>query len=221
MKIQFKFQPNSNANVKATSIMTKTMLGLSLTMLLGISNVSYGYAAQTSPQHNLKRNLSEAKAQAQAIVQCHVVGVHDGDTLTCLNHHRKTQYKVRLYGIDAPESKQDFGTRSKQNLSDLVFNRLVTLDIKSDDQYGRTVADVKISNHVNQTPQSVNLLQVKQGYAWVFREYLNKEDKHIYINAENHAKYNKLGLGLWKDKNPIKPSEFRKQNKKMNNFHQL
>ncbi len=55
-----------------------------------------------------------------------VVGVHDGDTATVLDSD-KTQYKVRFNGIDAPELKQDFGSKSKRNLSDLIFGKEVTV----------------------------------------------------------------------------------------------
>jgi endonuclease YncB( thermonuclease family) len=43
-----------------------------------------------------------------------VVGITDGDTITVLVERQ--QVKVRLADIDAPESKQAFGTRSKQAL---------------------------------------------------------------------------------------------------------
>ena len=55
-----------------------------------------------------------------------VVGVHDGDTLT-LPDDSKTQYKVRFNGIDAPELQQEFGNRSKENLSSLVFGKIATI----------------------------------------------------------------------------------------------
>lgn len=56
-------------------------------------------------------------------INCKVVGVSDGDTITCLTAE-KEQIKVRLYQIDAPEKGQDFGNKSKQFLSDLIFNKL-------------------------------------------------------------------------------------------------
>ncbi len=54
-----------------------------------------------------------------------VVSVTDGDTITVLKDDAKV--KVRLAGIDAPESMQAYGQASKQHLSDLVFDRDVTL----------------------------------------------------------------------------------------------
>jgi endonuclease YncB( thermonuclease family) len=40
----------------------------------------------------------------------------------------RTQHKIRLAGIDAPERRQAFGNVSKQNLSRMVFNKEVTVD---------------------------------------------------------------------------------------------
>ncbi len=40
-----------------------------------------------------------------------VVGVTDADTLTVLED--RTQAKIRLHGIDAPESGRDFGSKAK------------------------------------------------------------------------------------------------------------
>ena len=50
----------------------------------------------------------------------------DGDTITVLDASNR-RHKVRLSGIAAPESNQDYGRRSKQSLSDLVFGRVVTV----------------------------------------------------------------------------------------------
>jgi hypothetical protein len=67
-----------------------------------------------------------------------VVGVSDGDTLTVLDN-AKVQTKIRLHGIDAPESKQDFGSRAKEALSGKVFGHEVRLVKRDVDRYGRTV----------------------------------------------------------------------------------
>ena len=69
-----------------------------------------------------------------------VVGISDGDTITVLVGQQ--QVKVRLADIDAPESKQAFGTRSKQALSDLCFQKDAKLETAGKDRYGRTIATV-------------------------------------------------------------------------------
>lgn len=51
-----------------------------------------------------------------------VVKIPDGDTLTILDAGKR-QHKIRLADIDAPETKQPFGSRSKQFLSDLCFDK--------------------------------------------------------------------------------------------------
>ena len=80
---------------------------------------------------------------APALADCpaRVVGVTDGDTITVLKAD-KTQVKIRLAKIDAPETGQDFGSRAKQAASDLAFGKDVMIRPADTDRYGRTVAEV-------------------------------------------------------------------------------
>ena len=55
-----------------------------------------------------------------------VVGIADGDTITVVTAAKK-QVKIRLHGIDAPETGQDFGSRAKQAASSLAFGQTVTI----------------------------------------------------------------------------------------------
>lgn len=49
-----------------------------------------------------------------------VVGVSDGDTITVMHDGRGE--RIRIYGIDAPESGQDFGNCAKQfTSSEILF----------------------------------------------------------------------------------------------------
>jgi len=116
-----------------------------------------------------------ATAQRQTITG-KVVGVSDGDTITVLDGQQR-QYKVRLLGIDAPESNQDFGSRAKQSLSDLVFGKTVTVTSEAKDMYGRVLGDVTVDG------KNVNLEQVRRGMAWFYRFYakeLRTEDVKAY-----------------------------------------
>ena len=45
-----------------------------------------------------------------------VVRIADGDTITVLDAN-KTQHKIRLAGIDAPERKQPYGEASRKHLA--------------------------------------------------------------------------------------------------------
>lgn len=126
-----------------------------------------------------------------------VVGVHDGDTLTVLVG--TTQHKIRLAGIDAPESKQPFGTRSQQSLSEMTFGKAVTVDVETKDRYGREVGTVH-AGKVN-----ANLEQVRRGMAWHYKQY--SKDQTL-ADAETAARAAKAGL--WIDEKPIPPWEWRK-----------
>lgn len=130
-----------------------------------------------------------------------VVSVYDGDTLTVRT--ASETIKVRLIHIDSPERGQAFGTKARQNLSDLTFGKEVTLEGSERDRYKRLLAVVKVDG------LEVNLEQVKAGYAWAFLEYKPPEN---YIAAEKKARATKAGL--WADKKPIPPWDYRKQGKK-------
>jgi len=134
-----------------------------------------------------------------------VVGVSDGDTITVLDS-TKTQHKVRLGGIDAPEKGQPFGNRSQQNLSRLVFNQTVTVQWHKRDRYGRLVGTVYVEGN------DAGLEQVRAGMAWWYRRFANEqtpEDRAIYEAAENTARERKAGL--WRDPYPVPPWEWRNE----------
>lgn len=97
-------------------------------------------------------------------VEGHVAGVSGGDTLTFLDRN-KTQHKIRLSGIDAPEKGQVFGDRSKESLSRLVFDRQVEAHCHKKDRFGREVCKVMRGS------MNVNFEQIKAGMAWWYRKY--------------------------------------------------
>ena len=140
-------------------------------------------------------------------LQGKVVHVADGDTITVLDA-TNTQHKIRLQGIDAPEKAQAFGQKSKQSLHQLVHSKQVTIEYQKKDKYGRTVG--KVVHNGN----DVCLEQIKLGMAWHYKQYeseQSKEDREIYAQAELSARAN--AIGLWKDKQPIPPWEYRRQQK--------
>lgn len=132
-----------------------------------------------------------------------VVDVTDGDTVTVLDI-ANIQHKIRLSGIDAPEKKQAFGQRSKQSLSDLVFNKAVQVEATKKDRYGRELGKILVNG------VDANLEQVKRGFAWHYKVYQREQsanDRSLYDLAENEARAAKLGL--WGDVEPMPPWEFR------------
>jgi micrococcal nuclease len=69
------------------------------------------------------------------------VSVQNGDTITLLSAD-KVQHKIKLYGIDAPELKQDFADASKRHLSNIVLGKPVRYEDHGKDRYGRVLAVV-------------------------------------------------------------------------------
>lgn len=133
-----------------------------------------------------------------------VIAVADGDTITVLQG--KKQYKIRLYGIDCPESSQAYGKKAKKLTSKLTYGKTVELTAYDVDRYKRVVAVVKV-NGVN-----VNEELIKNGLAWRYTKYCKESFCDDWIASEYQARNSKLGL--WKDKNPMAPWDWRKSPQK-------
>ena len=143
-----------------------------------------------------------------------VVGTADGDTLTVLDA-AKVQHKIRLSGIDAPEKAQAFGNRSKQSLSDLAFDKTVTVETGKRDRYGREVGKVLVNG------RDVNLVQVERGMAWHYKAYQREQspsDRKLYDAAEGEARAAKRGL--WRDAEPVPPWDYRKSKRTLQTARQ-
>ncbi len=127
-----------------------------------------------------------------------VVGVTDGDTI-CVMHNGQAE-KIRLHGIDCPESHQPYGRKAKKFVSDLVFGKVVTIEVRDTDKYGRTVGEVILSDG-----HSLNRELVEAGYAWWYKKYSKDDSLGI---LEDRARLSKRGL--WADPNPVAPWDFRR-----------
>jgi len=126
-----------------------------------------------------------------------VIGIADGDTIEVLRDRKPV--KVRLNGIDAPEKGQAFGTKAKQFVSSLVFDHVVTVVEFGTDRYGRTIADVVLSDG-----RVLNREAVRAGFAWWFRRY--STDASL---GELEAEARAAKRGLWADVHPVPPWEWR------------
>ncbi len=139
-----------------------------------------------------------------------VISIHDGDTLTLLTEQNQ-QVKVRLAEIDTPESAQPFGSKSRQMLADMVFSKQISVDVTDTDRYGRKVGKIYLGD------TWVNREMVKQGGAWVYRQYSHSPE---LLADEANAKSNKLGLWSLPESERMPPWEWRKNGKKAAFFGQ-
>ena len=127
-----------------------------------------------------------------------VIKIYDGDTITIM---AKEKIKVRLFGIDAPELKQEFGKESREHLEELCpLNKEAKIKVVSKDRYKRAVGIVYCNGI------EVNANQVESGYAWAYRDYSKK-----YIPLELNARSKKIGL--W-SKKAIEPRVYRDYGRK-------
>lgn len=128
-----------------------------------------------------------------------VVGISDGDTLTVLTAE-KQQVKVRLNGIDAPETGQPFGSRARQAASELAFGRQVTVREMDRDRFGRTVAEVILPDG-----RSLNRELVRAGMCWHFVKYAPDDRDLASLQAEARA----AKRGLWSQPGAVPPWDWR------------
>jgi endonuclease YncB( thermonuclease family) len=133
-----------------------------------------------------------------------VTRVYDGDTITVSGEGK--ELRVRLYGIDTPESTQWYGQNAKQFTSSQVFGKMVSIDRIDTDRYGRTVALVSVGDLV------INKLLVEYGYAWVYDRYCRKPFCVEWKQLEEEARKGKRGL--WKNPNAIPPWKYRQSSRK-------
>jgi len=129
-----------------------------------------------------------------------VVGIADGDTFTLLTAD-KQQIKIRLAEIDAPESGQPYGNKSKQALSGLIFGKDVRVEIQTTDRYGRTVGRPYVGN------LDVCEEMVRVGAAWVYRQYV--VDERLF-DVENDARAARRGIWGLSESEQVEPWNWRR-----------
>lgn len=143
-----------------------------------------------------------------------VTKVSDGDTINVIDS-LGTKVKVRLYGIDAPETEksnrrtgyiskpgQPYGDEAWESLEGKVSRKRVKLDVIDVDKYKRLVCLVWLGD------RSINQEMVAEGWAWAYRKYLDRPHASEFIGFEAQAR--RSHLGVWQQANPQPPWEFRK-----------
>lgn len=123
---------------------------------------------------------------AQAITG--VASVTDGDSLEIQG------MRIRLHGIDAPESRQlctrpsgqswRCGQQAALTLSDRIGRRGVNCEPRDIDRYGRTIAVC------SQDGVDLNAWMVHEGWAVAYRQY-----SQDYVSAETEAQG--AGRNVW------------------------
>lgn len=131
-----------------------------------------------------------------------VIQVVDGDTIVVHLGMGKTE-RVRLYGVDAPEFRQAGGKEATAFANALLLYQPVSLSEITRDQYGRSVALVRLEDG-----RTANAELVREGHAWVYRTYCRESFCARWLALEHDAR--KRGLGLWRNGTPTPPWKWRR-----------
>jgi len=138
-----------------------------------------------------------------------ITRITDGDTVQAVTPEG-TKLKVRLYGIDAPETAkgkipgEPFSNASRKHLAALVNQQTVTLEIRDIDRYRRMVAVLWLAE------RNVNQEMIAAGMAEAYREYLKPPYRIPFLQAEQEAKTQ--GKGIWsRGDHYERPSQFRRR----------
>lgn len=153
--------------------------------------------------------VPEAAALEDSQWNAQVIKVADGDTLTVQmleGTFREKKQRIRLYGIDCPEKKQKDGDTATDLTTLLTIRKTVVIDGIDIDRYERIVGIVRLSDG---TVLQEELL--KNGLAWVYPQYCKIPVCKKWTQLQTEAQ--KQQIGIWQNKNPVTPWEWRKRNK--------
>lgn len=106
-------------------------------------------------------------------MQINIHNFKDDKTIIINNLEQPISYyeiKIRLYGIDTPEMKPLLSTpnrdehikkahEAKNFLSNLILNKIITINFLQNDKYGRPLANIFYNN------ENINELMIKNNFA--------------------------------------------------------
>jgi len=119
----------------------------------------------------------------------------DGDTIVVLKGN--VAKRVRLFGIDCPETGQPFSTKATAFTTAMVHDKVVDIETAGDekDHFKRVLAWVSVGS------KSLNRALVRAGLAFWYRKYAINN----YELAEIECEACRAGLGLWSQLKPPRP----------------
>ncbi|WOL01894.1 hypothetical protein Cni_G10613 [Canna indica] len=153
-------------------------------------------AAIERAQARARKDYKKADALQKVIVDAGyrvISGPNNEETLA-------RKYRIRLRGIDAPESSMPFGKEAKEELVKLVQGKCLKVYAYGDDRYGRCVGDIYCNGVYVQEKM------LKKGLAWHYAAYDQRPELAKWEKEARAAR-----IGLWVSSHPEKPWEWRKE----------
>ena len=114
----------------------------------------------------------------------------DGDSISIKGRH------IHMYGIDAPEYDQPYGTEATQALARILRQQEIVCKLHGKDKYNRDLGVCYIKG------KDVNAWMVRNGYAWSYWEYKQEE-----------ARARRERRGVHRSTTSIHPAQWRRRTK--------
>ena len=146
--------------------------------------------------------------KARSVRLCRVI---DGDTVDVRPAGWRSLFakptRIRMYGIDAPESDQKGGTQATKQLRRIIGSgRGLRLEVRDTDHYGSTVE--LLNNSQQGRLNSCNRQMLAAGHAYWYRQYGGADLGFADAEAEARRKRR----GVWKSRRPqTKPWDYRRR----------
>jgi micrococcal nuclease len=135
--------------------------------------------------------LSAVVASGPAWEVARVTRVVDGDTYEVLVGGQLV--RVRLLGVDAPESGQPFGPQASDSARVVLQGRVVRLRRVSTDLYGRALGNLALPSGTARPAAALDSLLVMRGWAWA------SDPNHQWAQREAQQQAAQAARrGLWK-----------------------
>ena len=122
---------------------------------------------------------------AMAMQTAWVSWVMDGDTVLLVPDGEREPVRLRIQGIDAPESCQPGGDRARDALIAMVLRRTVRIELTGQDSYGRQLGRLWVQE------QDVGAEMVRAGWAWA---YSFRTGRGPYAAQQREAERERRGL---------------------------
>ncbi len=136
---------------------------------------------------------------AHALPSAWVSWVMDGDTVVLVPEGEREPFRLRIQGIDAPESCQPGGERARDALIERVLRKTVQVELHGTDTYGRQLGRLWVGE------EDVGADMVRAGWAWA---YSFRSGRGPYAALQREAQRGKRGLFAARE-TAMSPSVFR------------
>lgn len=164
--------------------------------------------SSTDSSPSRRASPAAPSSPSSAAWRARLVRAADGDSFTVRRIDSGQNVELRLYGVDAPENGQPYGQASRRSLLDMAEGKVLEVNPVESDQYGRMVAVVFAGGDET----SLNERQLEQGMAWYYEHFCRAPFCEGWKAKEQRARAERVGL--WKDKRPEAPREWRREHQR-------